>query len=171
MTDTALDEILAKQAITEVLYNYCRSMDRMDRELGSTVWHSGGTADYSARMYQGTGEGFLDWVWEQHKGMERHSHQIANVLIEVDGERAASEAYVTAALRMRQPDGSAVDIESRGRYVDQWERRDGRWAIVHRRFVEDLTNVYPVMESWMTETDAVESRRDATDPSYEVLGV
>src|SRR5262245_65246648 len=99
---TAVDELVAKQAITEVIYTYCRALDRMDWDLAHTVWHADGTADYGANMFQGTGAGFLEWVWTQHEGMMGHSHQITNVLVDVDidGDRAASEAYVAAARRL-----------------------------------------------------------------------
>ena len=96
MNDAAVQQLFDKQAISEVIYNYCRGLDRMDRDLASTIWHEGGTADYGAYMFQGTGAGFIDWVWLQHAGMDRHSHQISNILIEVDGDGAVSESYVTA---------------------------------------------------------------------------
>ena len=54
------EELAAKQAITEVIYKYCRGLDRMDRELADTVWHPDGTADYG--NFQGTGAQFLDYV-------------------------------------------------------------------------------------------------------------
>src|ERR1700676_916277 len=53
----AVDELGAKQAITEVLYRYCRAIDRMDRDLASTIWHPGGSADYGP-VFKGTGEAF-----------------------------------------------------------------------------------------------------------------
>jgi len=166
-----VDELVAKQAITAVIYTYCRALDRMDRDLALTVWHDGGTADYGANMYQGTGAGFIEWVWAQHAAMMGHSHQITNVLIEVDGERAASEAYVTAALRLEaDADAHATEIVSRGRYVDTWSRRDGRWAIDHRRFVEDFTSTYPVTAMEATDPGVATARRDRSDPSYQVLG-
>src|SRR2546423_5558199 len=101
MSDEKLETLVAKQAITEVIYRYCRGLDRMDRDLAVSVWHPGGAADYGDDMYVGTGEGFIDWVWKQHALFERHSHQITNILIEVDvdSERAVSESYVTVALR------------------------------------------------------------------------
>ena len=58
--------------------------------------------------------------------------------------RAISEAYVTVCLRNEVEPGHVVDIVGRGRYVDRWSRRDGRWAIDHRRYVDDLTNVVDV---------------------------
>jgi hypothetical protein len=172
MADTALDDqladVVAKQAITEVLYRYCRGLDRMDRPMVDTVWHPGGTGDYGA-IFNGTGEEFLDWVWPVHASMRRHSHQITNVLIEVDGETAISEAYVTVCLRNEVEPGHLVDIVGRGRYVDRWSRRDGRWAIDHRRYVDDLTNVFDVPASPMTDESHTGAARDRTDPSYQLF--
>ena len=88
-------ELLAKQAITDALYRYCRGLDRMDRDMVLSVWHNDSTADYGAH-YHGSGPGFVDWVWPAHGNFERHSHQITNVLIElVDDDHAVSEACDT----------------------------------------------------------------------------
>ena len=172
-TDVSItvEELVAKQAITDVIYTYCRALDRMDWDLAQTVWHPDGTADYGAGMYQGTGPGFLEWVWTQHAGMMGHSHQITNILIDVDGAHAASEAYVTAALRLPADDGAqATEIVSRGRYVDTWSRRDGRWAIDHRRFAEDFTSTYQVTAMEPADAELRTGRRDRDDPSYAALG-
>ncbi len=164
-----VDELLAKQAITEVIYRYCRALDRMDRPLADTIWHPDGTADYGPTMFQGTGAGFLDWVWPAHTSMLGHSHQIANVLIEVDGDRAGSESYVTATLWGAFEADLLTQIVSRGRYVDRWSCRDGVWAIDHRRFVEDLTVTTPVPGAAPPDPATASARRDATDASYDVL--
>jgi ketosteroid isomerase-like protein len=171
-SSSAIDDLVAKQAITEVIYTYCRALDRMDLELAHTVWHPDGTADYGVSMFQGTGAGFIDWVWVQHAGMFSHSHQITNILIDidVDGDRAGSEAYVTAALRLPADGDQAVEILSRGRYVDTWSRRGGRWAIDHRRYAEDFTSTYPVTPMEATDAALRVARRDRDDPSYAALG-
>ena len=39
-----LEILLAKQAITEVLYRYCHAVDRRDADMASTIWHPGGVA-------------------------------------------------------------------------------------------------------------------------------
>jgi hypothetical protein len=162
----ALEELLAKQAITEVIYRYCRGIDRMDRDLTLSVWHEGGTADYGADIHQGTGVSFVDWVWPVHEqGFAAHSHQITNILIEVDpsGDGAVSEAYVTVRLRSRE----GVDIVNSGRYLDRWECRDGRWGVVHRRYADDLGAVYaPVAD---TSGPGSIARRGPDDPSYELF--
>lgn len=159
-------DLLAKQAISEALYRYCRSLDRMDRPLASTVWHPGATVDYGADIYQGTAEGFLDWVWQAHTRFVAHSHQIANVLTVVDGDTAASEAYVTVTLRTKPDEGRVLDRVARGRYLDSWALRDGLWAIVRRRHVIDIRSAYEMPEEVVAAPTA--SARDRTDPSYEV---
>ena len=165
MTEPDVQMLADKQAITEVIYRYCRALDRMDANAARAIWHDGGTADYGP-LFAGTGEEFVEWVWRAHAAMARHSHQITNILIEVDGDTASSESYVTVALRTKAGAGVAVEIEARGRYVDRWSRRGGRWAIDHRRFVQDLSRTH---DADPLEPDDGVSRRDRSDPSYEVL--
>lgn len=165
MTEASIDELTAKQAIADTLARYCRGLDRMDRQMVLEVWHPSATAVYEP-WFEGTGEDFVDWVWPVHEGMQRHSHQITNVLVEVDGDHAVSEAYVTVCLRTRPVQGRVVDIVSRGRYLDRWSKRDGRWAIDDRRYVDDLTHEVPVDDTSSREGS---SRRDRDDPSYSYL--
>jgi SnoaL-like domain len=169
MSDHAVvADLAAKQSITEVIYRYCRALDRMDLAMAATIWHPDGTADYGPTMFQGTGAGFITWVWEQHAAMQAHSHQISNVLIEVDGARAASEAYVTAALRTESGPDAQLEIVSRGRYVDRWSRRDSGWAIDHRVFVEDFTTFSEVTNP-PPGPSVTAARRNDQDPSYAAL--
>jgi SnoaL-like domain len=137
--------LAAKQEITEMIYRYCRGMDRVDRKLSLNVWHPGGTVDYGAAFAGKTAVEFVDWVSEVHETMEATSHQITNILIDLDGEHATSESYVTAALRMKVGEVPSDRIV-RGRYLDQWAWQAGRWAIVHRKFEHDLDYSHPVAE-------------------------
>ncbi|WP_436774493.1 nuclear transport factor 2 family protein [Yinghuangia sp. YIM S09857] len=171
--DLAVRDLLAKQAITEVIHTYCRALDRMDRDLALSVWHPGGTADYPP-MFTGTGEGFVDWVWKAHEALTAHSHQITNILIRVgeDGATAVSESYVTVVLRGPGGDESTVaEITARGRYADRWSLRDGRWAVDARRHTLDFQTVQMLPRA---AADLVPpehaGRRDTEDPSYAVLG-
>jgi hypothetical protein len=163
-----VDELMAKQAIAEGLYRYCRSLDRMDKELYGTVFEAGARLDYGD-YFVGTADQFSEWVWAQHEGMQAHSHQITNIIAGVaTGEgRAESEAYVTVCLRTR-PDGAGkvVDIVDRGRYLDRWRKdSDGAWRIAVRRYVSDIQQVSDA--SMSPPPTAI---RDTTDPSYSLLG-
>ncbi len=166
----------AKRAITESLYRYCRSMDRIDAELGYGVWHHDGTAQYTG-LYEGSGRGFIDWVCDLHRSMVATSHQVTNVLIEVDGDSAVSEAYVTVRLRTNNNDGGMTDIIGAGRYLDRWSCRDGVWAIDHRQYVSDVSTSLPVPSGSSRATvppagavQVVPSKPDRTDPSYDLFG-
>jgi hypothetical protein len=64
-----LAELVARQAITDVLFRYSRGLDRMDRKIADTVRHPGGTADYGP-SFRGSGAEFLDFVWAYHAGLE-----------------------------------------------------------------------------------------------------
>ena len=157
-----LDELAAKDAIREQIYNYARGLDRMDKELAYQVWHPDGTADYIG-TYQGTGAGFVDWVWPRHEPLVSHSHQITNVLIQVEGDTAVSESYVMASLQAHPTENSAVTRVARSRYADTWSKRDGRWAIDKRVAITDFITT----EEATGPNQPTEGRRDRTDPSYQ----
>jgi SnoaL-like domain len=152
------------EAITDLIYRYCRAMDRIDHELGYSIWHEDGTADYGDN-YTGTGRGFVDHVCKQHSGLLMHTHQMSNIIIELDGDRAGSESYVTATLRMTRDDKLA-QMTVLSRYVDRWSKRGGRWALDHRIAIMEMDEIREVTP--MKNHDR--ARRDRTDPSYGVLG-
>lgn len=154
--------LLDEHAIRDVLYRYGRGVDRMDRALTRSCWHADGSADYRG-MFTGDADALLDWMWKLHGGMETHSHQMTNLRIEVAGERAASETYVTVVLRSAAGRSPARDIFSRGRYVDRWSRRGGRWAIDHRIYLNDWMTFVPVPAE---PTSPITGRRDGEDASY-----
>jgi len=162
MADT-LETLLAKQAITEQLYRYCRAFDRMDHALALSVWHADGTVQYGNKptepiaAYLGPSETYR-WT------LDNCSHQITNLLIRVRGARAVSEAYVTASLQEQAQDGRVVENLFRGRYIDRWSLREDVWAIDHRQFIPDSytrieTPAFPMREFFT-------GSRDRQDPSY-----
>ena len=164
---TTMDELLARlldeRAIAEQLANYCRAMDRCDHDLGRAVFFPDAEADYG-EMYRGSGSGFVDFALAGHLHLTAHLHRISNISIVVDADRAGSETYVDARFR-RVHEGVAVELTSCGRFVDQWARRAGRWAITHRRYLHCLDSSRPIEGSRF----ATGGTRDCADPSYEVL--
>jgi hypothetical protein len=164
MTDAKMLRNLAdRQAITDLLYRYCRSMDRMDAELGYSIWHEDATADYEG-YYQGSGRGFIDAACATHRRMLAHSHQISNILIELDGDRAGSETYAIGTLRLIKRD-QLRQLTMWVRYIDQWSRRDGRWGIDKRVQITDFDEIRDVTAASTQQRTS----RDLSDPSYTVL--
>lgn len=162
MDEKKLQELLDKQAITEQIYNYARSMDRLDEALGKACFFPDAKADYGQQLFQGTGYGFIEMCMAAHLNYLSHSHQFSNILIWLDGEFARSETYGDVTLRRRDDAGQYQDSRNLGRYIDRWARRDGTWRITERRFVMDFDQSGPAIGA----TFASEGKRDRTDPSY-----
>jgi hypothetical protein len=160
-----LQQLADREEIRELLYRYCRAVYRIDAPMGHSVWHRDGTADYGEAIYIGTGRGAIDLICQAHRGMLNHSHQVTNITITLDGDRAASESYVFATLRLAG-EGSRMQGHVWGRYLDRWSRRDGRWGIDHRVCVIDFDEVRPVTAMHAPQG---RGRRDGADPSYAVL--
>lgn len=164
MSFDTLSALADRQTIADLIYRYCRSVDRLDIPLGHSIWHDDAIADYGPTVYQGPGKGVIDLICAQHRKTLHHLHQVGNMLIELDGDRAASETYVTAALRVMA--GETVrKITVWGRYIDSWSRRDGRWGLDKRIAIRDFDEIREVNE--MTRHDV--GRRDEADPSYEAF--
>ncbi|TXS96054.1 nuclear transport factor 2 family protein [Parahaliea maris] len=163
--NNTLERLQSESEIRAVLAGYCRALDRMDKPAAYAVWHPDGTALYHD-IFEGTGHGFVDWVWDAHAGMERHSHQISQSVIAVNGDVARSETYITVSLWMLpNADGARQEIVSRGRYLDRWSRREGRWAIDHREHVLDMQTLHQLVPGYVSQVSA----RDYSDPSFNYL--
>jgi hypothetical protein len=157
-----LQVLLDKQEITEQIYRYARSMDRLDETLGKNCFWPEAKADYGSQMYQGTGYGFVEMCMAAHSHFTSHSHQFSNILIALDGDRAQSETYGDVTLRRNGENGQLIDSRNLGRYIDRWERRDGNWRISDRQFLLDFDQSGPAIGALFETT----GRRDQTDPSY-----
>ena len=164
-----LQTLLAKQAITEELYKYCRGFDRLDDELAISVWHEGGTLQYANGPVQTMAE-YLPPSTEIRSIMANCSHQITNLLIKVKGEKAVSEAYVTAS--MQEPVGEnnqQAENLYRGRYIDQWSFKNGKWGIDHRQFLADSYTRIEFTNGFAGSGFLDQSKRDRSDPSYDAF--
>jgi hypothetical protein len=162
--DAELRKLLDKQQITEALYTYCRAVDRIDRDLGYSIWNEGAEVDYGEAIFVGPARGVIDYICDSHLRGIAHSHQIANVLIRFDADRAVSEAYVNSAMRMMHGE-QLIQVNTRGRYLDRWSRHDGRWGIDRRVFVNDFDEAHPATNGSIPPR----LRLDRSDLSYGVF--
>jgi hypothetical protein len=160
----ALRDLQDRHAIIDLIHRYCRSVDRLDVALGHSIWNDDGIADYGESVYQGSGRGVIDHICAQHSKTLSHSHQVSNILIDLDGDRAGSEAYAIAALRIRRGE-TLQQMTIWTRYIDRWSRRNGRWGLDKRIAIRDFDEVREVTS--LSNDDV--GRRDRSDPSYEVL--
>jgi hypothetical protein len=141
MSDTMSDafaDLVAKQAIMEALHRYCVAVDRIDEATWWQVWHRDAIAHYE-EIFDGPAASLMAWIFETHRSCDATSHQLSNALIDVAGEAATSQSYVTACVR-----AGGTDIVARGRYLDAWTNRDGVWRIEERRYRNDILQMFPV---------------------------
>ncbi|RAY12794.1 nuclear transport factor 2 family protein [Actinomadura craniellae] len=140
--------LLDKQEIYEVLARYLRAVDRGDVEgvlacyLPDATEDHGGVFTGSARDYVA---GIADVLTHPRA---RTMHCMTNVLIDLDGDQARAESYVTTFSRVRTPDGIGHAFVG-ARIIDRLERRDDRWGIAHRALVWEWSHDAPAAETWL----------------------
>jgi hypothetical protein len=129
----ALQELLDKQAIHDALMRYARGVDRCDVELMRSVYHADAFDHHGP--FQGNAWEFVDqFIPSSREESTFTMHMIGNLLIEIDGDRAHSEAYFVAYVGREEGSREIIDAFG-GRYIDRWERRDGKWGVSHREVV------------------------------------
>ncbi len=164
--DAELHAVIDKQAISDVIHRLARAIDRCDKALIASCFHEDATDDHGS--FKGTAAEFCDWVIPVLQSMEATQHNIHNVLIELSGSNALSESYFVAHHRIATPDGPN-DMIAAGRYLDRFEKRDGKWRIAHRHAIYDWSRNDPSTCQWdkPPAADILErGKRGETDPSY-----
>ncbi len=169
MPDVQLQELLDREAIKEVIYRWCRGVDRLDWDLVRSCYHDGALEDHG--VFNGSAEEFIAFGREFIVTWPHTMHIVMNVLVDFDGADAAvAESYGVGCHRGTSDAGEEVDLFVGFRYVDRFERRDGAWRIAHRRMVFEWNRQDPVGESWPTGEGYLIGRRDRTDALYAAGG-
>jgi hypothetical protein len=131
---SALHELLAKQACMELVQRYSRALDWLDDEaLKLVFWPD---AEINFGFFKGRGDEFCAAVMKVEHSLARRWHMTADPLVKVSGDVAEGESYgLAAGVAIR--DGRAVHDIFAGRYLDQFARRGGEWRISRRVYVAD----------------------------------
>ena len=131
MTDStpALQQLLDRAAIQDLLVRYAHCVDRRDLEGVAACF----TADaaYTGSLGDGTIQNALLALRDRMLRYESTMHLLGNQLIEIDGDRARSETYAIAHHRLNS-NGDRRNLVVGVRYEDELVRRDGRWMICRR---------------------------------------
>ena len=156
-----LDDLLARAEITDVVKRLARGTDRLDEEAMASCYHPDGFDDHNS--FRGSGTEFARWVCEVLPHFQATHHFIADPYIRLDGDVAQVDTYCEA-----HHVGTDSDMVLGLRYVDRFERRDGRWLIAKRVCAFDWTYTVPFDASkrFTFEPDFTVGRRDRTDITY-----
>ncbi len=172
-----LQGLVDLQQIADLIHQYCRGCDRGDEELLHSVFWPDATVEHPP--FKGSATEFCRIALDFISTLETTLHQVGNILIELDGDKAYTESYFTAYHRL--PKGPVKggliadaefthhrpevdeDIFMGGRYLKWFERRDGVWKIYHHiGFLE--------WERWEESAERSSftrmAKRDRSDPSF-----
>ena len=164
-----LDALRSRAEIAEVVMRYCRGFDRCDESVLRSCFHPDATHEHGA--FKGLSADFCTQGLEAVRRVVLTHHQLGQVSIELDGERAWAESYFTSYHRFGEaPPAGGKPHEDRimgGRYVDRFERRDGVWRIAHRRGVNEWVR-YEASDDrgFFVRPPTERGRRDRDDPVY-----
>lgn len=165
-----IEQLADTIAIQQLLYRYCRGVDRGDRALIASVYHADARDDHGG--FKGLGSDFANWIvdaMDQNRMIGQH--HITNMLIEVDGDVAHGESYFLAfhpdAVIAGEGDVGGEGLSfSGGRYLDRFEKRGGAWRIADRRVVFDWSRAPEPPSPWSAATGALHGARRADDISH-----
>jgi len=146
MTVSAVQALLDRQAITDVIHLYLRGADRADADLIAAAYHADAIEDHGG-VYNGPASDYVALMARMLPKAGVMNHLATNIVIELDGDVAHAEHYILAFARMKK-DGETFDTLTLARALDRFERRDGDWRIAHRRLVWEWNHEMPFAESW-----------------------
>ncbi len=92
-----IQELLDKQAITELIYTYPRGLDRMDKDILLSIGHPDAKMKFGKTDFP-SWAAYVDWLIKAHNDMVGNNHRITNILVKVNGDKAVSECTGTATL-------------------------------------------------------------------------
>lgn len=156
-----------RRQIHEAVLRYCRGIDRLDMELVRSAYHPGGIDHHTG--FSGPIEDFVTWVSGALTSFDGTMHLIGNHFAEGAGNVAVSETYGTAVHWGSPADDPRRNFTSGFRYVDHFEKREGRWAVVERWAVREWTRS-EAGRFMAKEGDGPSPSRDRADIVFRLKG-
>lgn len=138
--ETAIAELIDRQAICDVIQRYARTLDWLDDGGQASCYWPDADIDYG--FFRGKAADFLPVVMQTERNSDRRWHMLSQPLIAFRSPTtASSECYGIFAGASRQDDGSLAGNLYGGRYLDEWEKRAGdagaQWRISARTYLLD----------------------------------
>jgi ketosteroid isomerase-like protein len=170
-TEVALERLLARDAIHEVLAAYARGIDRTDAALLTSCYFEDAIEEHGS-TFTGNAHEYVQAAMPRVRKMGVMQHFLGTSYIDLQGDLAYVETYIWTFARFTK-EGRDYDTLTGGRLIDRFERRQGQWKIAHRRTVFDWNRDTPTNEGWcvgffdMNSPGMRRGTKDGADPSYE----
>lgn len=165
-------DLIDRQQILDCIHRYCRGLDRLDRELALSAYHCDAYDDHA--YFCGPAAEFIDFTIRRHgeEGVTKcHQHYVTNHRVEIDGDLAHAETYFiyVGTSRLVDPETGLSKVTSYGgRYLDRFERRNGRWGIADRVCLTEWSGALKdlMLPIEVTLAKSGSATRDKSDLSY-----
>jgi ketosteroid isomerase-like protein len=159
----ALQLLVAKDEIRELVQLYSRGVDRKDIELLKTLYTKDATDDHGSH-FSGTAEAYIEFLARSLPHIHVGGHFICNHLISmIDAVHAEGEVYALAYHFIPDGKGGSVRDVAGVRYLDNYRKEGGRWLFARRVVSFDFRDIKPV------PNPADPAAPPTDDPSYKVL--
>jgi hypothetical protein len=167
MNEAALEALIAKREIEDVILRYCRGIDRMDRDLVRSCYHADATDEHGS--FSGGVDAYVEWAFALIAKYRSSMHFIGNVLIELHGGAAVAESYGIAYHRSTDP-APQRNLVTGFRFVDRFESRDGGpWRIAKRVAITEWSRIDERSAWWEIPEHLRQGQRDRGDALYQLL--
>jgi ketosteroid isomerase-like protein len=161
--EKALQALIDKDAIRELVHLYSRAVDRKDVALLRDLYTPDATDDHGDSFSGGAKE-YCDFIEASLPHMPYSGHHVCNHMISVDGDEGNGEVYALAyhVIPDRTQPGKLIEDFMCVRYIDNYRREsDGKWRFSKRVVTYDLQIQRPFEGKFR-------NMLEGTDPSYEV---
>src|SRR5690606_30575859 len=132
------------------VHDYIRGQDRLDPALQRRAFHDDAYVDCG--VFAGDPDAYVRFAQEALSRYEASHHLLGQIDIEVHGQRATGEVYFIAWHRLGKGE-QAMDVFISGRYIDEYEQRNGAWRISKRRELMDWGRKVPAADEFLVSND------------------
>jgi SnoaL-like domain len=153
-----LETLLAVEACREAARRYSHGVDRLDPDTMRSAYWPDGTDDHGT--FVGNAHDFVEHCMTGHTRWAWTMHSIFNHRVEISGDGRTGRGEVYNVTNLMRTDERVLDTWY-GRYLDEYEQRDGEWRILHRVCVHEGDTAQAVPDGM--PIDAAAFRQGAFD--------
>ncbi len=138
-----LQQLLDKEAIRELVYQYAEGIDRRDGDLLATLFTPDCMLHYAADYDEPASTLIDNWRPDKPSPFLVTHHHVGNIRVTFPGNGEARSITYLHAVHKAKRDGQIVDEMIRSRYLDRLVKFQGRWRFAERWIVYDWSRVAP----------------------------
>ena len=161
MDQSALQTLIDREAIRDLVLCYSRAIDRKDVELLRDLYTEDAT-DSHGDSFDGPANAYCDFIERSLPHMPYSGHHVCNHMISVNGDEGCGEVYALAFHVIPTASGEREEDFMCVRYIDNYRRcANGTWRFSKRVVTYDMQLRRPFTGGGLMGLGAA-------DPSYEV---